>query len=89
MKTNTKQSVPPRRPAAPQPPPPATGFTPKNHLWLLLGLLGFWIFMFVLVLIENARSWARLLPMVGVVIILYGVFVTRKIIKDSKNNSRN
>jgi hypothetical protein len=90
MKTNTKQRPPPPPPNRSVPRPPAHApITPKQHLWLLVGLLAFWLCLFVLVLIEHARSWARLLPVIGVVIILYGAYVTRKIIKDIKNNSRN
>jgi hypothetical protein len=44
-----------------------------------------WVILFVLVLAEHARSWARLLPMIGVVWFLYAAYATWKYFTDKRN----
>lgn len=53
----------------------------NKHLLALVGLAAVWIGIFVVVLVEHARSWARLLPAVGVVFILYAAYVTWRVIR--------
>jgi hypothetical protein len=52
-----------------------------RYLKVLIGIAGFWLFLFVIVLFEHARSWAKLLPVIGVVFIAYAVYATRSILK--------
>jgi hypothetical protein len=52
---------------------------------VLVALLAAWLILFLLVLLEHAREWTRLLPVLFVVLIVYGAVVTRKIITESKH----
>jgi hypothetical protein len=79
MKRATKQD--PRR----QPPLPPRGWSGKKHLTVLVTALAAWLILFIIVLAENARSWVRLLPVIFVVLVVYGVAVTCKIVKESKH----
>jgi hypothetical protein len=83
MKRTTKQSVPPRFTTPPR--PPQRGWSNKRHLTVLVALLAAWLILFLLVLLEHAREWTRLLPVLFVVLIVYGAVVTRKIITESKH----
>jgi hypothetical protein len=70
-------------PPPPRPRPPATG---QKHLLALVIALAVWVVIFALVLLEHARSWARLLPALFVIIVVYGAFVTAKLIKENKQS---
>lgn len=74
MKQNNR---PPQRPA----------WDGKKHLQMLVTLLAVWVGLFVIVLLEHGRSWAKLLPMLFVVILIYGAFVTGRLIKESSNRN--
>jgi hypothetical protein len=85
-----------RTPPRPPPPPPNRSvredqppqqvWTGKRHLTMLCFLLAGWLLLFALVLLEHARSWARLLPVLFVVLVVYGAMITRKIIKETKHS---
>lgn len=80
---NNKSSQPRsnQRPAQPQ------SRTGRSHLKTLIIALVVWLGLFMLVLFEHGRSWAKLLPMLFIVIVVYGAYVTWKLV--TENNQRN
>lgn len=50
-----------------------------KHFKVLIFASLFWLIAFVFVLIEHAKSWAMLLPVVGAAIIVYAGYATWKI----------
>lgn len=58
----------------------------NKRLKLLIGVLVLWLALFVLVMAEHARSWARLLPVVGVLWFVYGAYATWKFFNNTNQN---
>lgn len=53
----------------------------NHHLKVLVAIAVFWLVLLIIVLVEHARSWARLLPVIGLVLVLYAVYATVKVIQ--------
>jgi uncharacterized membrane protein YbhN (UPF0104 family) len=58
----------------------------NRRLKILIAAAVFWILLFIVVLAEHARSWARLLPVVGVVWVCYAAYATWKFFTDKRND---
>lgn len=58
----------------------------KRRVQLMIYVAIGWLALFVLVLAEHARSWARLLPMIGVLWFLYGAYATWKFFTTKPND---
>jgi hypothetical protein len=78
-----KQPSPP-----PSPRPQPQGWSGHSHLKTLVISLAVWLGLFLIVLLEHGRSWAKLLPMLFVIIVVYGAYVTWRLLTDN-NNKRN
>lgn len=61
--------------------PKKTPQSNSRHFMVLAVLGGFWLLVFLAVLVEHARSWAKLLPLIGVLFILYAAFATIQVLK--------
>jgi hypothetical protein len=64
------------------------GWHPRVHLKALVISLAVWVGLFVIVLLEHGRSWAKLLPMLFVGIVFYGAFVTWKLLQNNINKQQ-
>jgi hypothetical protein len=68
-------------------PPQPQGWTGKSHLKTLIIALVVWLGLFLIVLLEHGRSWAKLLPMLFIGIVVYGAYVTWKLIAENNRNN--
>lgn len=85
-----KQSSPPPSPSnRPAARPAQQAWTGRSHIKALVIALAVWIGLFLIVLLEHGRSWAKLLPLLFVIIVLYGVYATWALIRErSRNNNQ-
>ncbi len=57
----------------------------NRHLKILIAIGLFWLVAFGIVMIEHARSWARLLPLIAIAFVAYGIYATVKIFRNKRN----